>query len=108
MLGVDEGADAAAALRLRDHVIDERGLPGGLGAEDLDDASAREPTDPEGEVERERAGGDGADRDVWPITHPHDRALAECPLDLPERCVECLLAIQPNHPLTSLKLVERN
>ena len=42
VLGVDERADAATPLRLRDHVVDERRLPRGLGAEDLDDASARQ------------------------------------------------------------------
>ena len=56
VLGVDEGADASAPLRLGHHVVDERRLPGGLRAVDLDDPAAREPADPEGEVERERAG----------------------------------------------------
>ena len=62
VLGVDEGADAAAALRLGDHVVDERRLARRLGAEDLDDAAARQPADAEREVERERAGRDRSDR----------------------------------------------
>ena len=66
VLGVDERADAAAALRLGDHVVDERRLARGLRAEDLDDAAARQPADPEREVERERAGRDRADRDLRP------------------------------------------
>ena len=84
MLGVDEGADAAAALGLGDHVVDERRLARGLGPEDLDHASARQAADPEREVERERAGRDGADRHGRPVAHAHDRALAELPLDLTE------------------------
>ena len=58
VLGVDEGADAAAALGLGDHVVDEGRLARRLGAEDLDDAPARQAADAEREVERERAGRD--------------------------------------------------
>ena len=51
MLGVDERADAAPPLRLRDHVVDEGRLPRRLRAEDLDDPAAREPADAECEIE---------------------------------------------------------
>jgi hypothetical protein len=51
VLGVDEGADAAATLRLRDHVVDERRLSRRLGPEHLDHAAARQATDPERHVE---------------------------------------------------------
>ena len=99
VLGVDEGADAAAALRLGDHVVDERRLARGLRAEDLDDAAARQAADAEREVERERARRDGADRDLRPVAHLHDRALAELPLDLAERDVESFLASRSSvHP----------
>ena len=93
VLGVDEGADAAAPLRLGDHVVDERRLAGGLRAEDLDDAAARQAADPEREIERERARRDGADRDRGAVVHLHDRALAELPLDLAERYVECFVLV---------------
>ena len=93
VLRVDEGADAAAALCLGDHVVDERRLTGRLRAEDLDDPATRKPADAEREVERERAGRDGADRDLGLVVHLHHGALAELPLDLTERRVECLLAI---------------
>jgi hypothetical protein len=93
MLGVDEGADAAASLRLRDHVVDERRLAGRLRAEDLDDAAAREAADAEREVERQRSGRDCPDRDRRVVVHLHDGALAEAPLDLAERRVEGLLTI---------------
>ena len=98
VLGVDERRDAAAALRLRDHVVDERRLSRRLGAEDLDDAPAREPADAEAEVERERAGRDRADRHGRLVAHPHDRAFAELALDLSERNVQSLLAIHLVQP----------
>ena len=84
VLRVDERADAAAPLRLRDHVVDERRLAGGLRAEDLDDAAARQAADAEREVERERPGRDGADSDRRAVVHLHHGALAEVPLDLAE------------------------
>ena len=84
VLGVDERADAAAALRLGDHVVDERRLAGGLRAEDLDDAAARQAADAEREVQRERAGRHGSDRHRGTVVHLHHRALAEVPLDLAE------------------------
>ncbi len=98
MLGVDERADAAAALRFRDYVIDERRLPGRLGAEDLDDPAARQPADAEREVERERTGRDGADRNRRVVVHLHHCAFAELPLDVPEGGVQSLLAIHLHHP----------
>jgi hypothetical protein len=51
MLGVDEGADATPALSLGDHVVDEGRLAGGLRAEDLDDAAARQAADSKRETE---------------------------------------------------------
>src|SRR3712207_6848108 len=48
--------------------------------------------------ERQRARRDGADRDGGLIAHPHHGALAELPLDLPQRDVERLLPIHPHHP----------
>src|SRR5207244_13649709 len=91
-------AEPASGLRLGDDVVDERRLPRGLRAEDLDDAPARQAADPEREVERERAGRHGAHRDGGLITHPHHRPLAELPLDLAEGDVESLLAIHVQIP----------
>ena len=93
VLGVDERADAAAALRLGDHVVDERRLARRLRAEDLDDAATRQAADPEREIERERPGRDGADRDGGAVVHLHDRALAELALDLAERDVQRVVLV---------------
>ena len=82
----------AAALRLGDDVVHEGRLAGSLRTEDLDDASAREPTDAERHVERERAGRHRSDRDLRTIAHPHHRALPELPLDLAQCDVERFLA----------------
>jgi hypothetical protein len=98
MLGVDEGADPAAALRLGDHVVDERRLARRLRPEDLDDPAARQPADSEREVERQRARRDGADRYRRVVVHLHHRALAELPLDLAEGDVESLFAIHDQPP----------
>ena len=61
VLGVDERAHAARALRLGDRVQRQRGLARRLGAVDLDDAAARQAADAERDVERDRAGRDGLD-----------------------------------------------
>ncbi len=88
VLRVDEGADAAAALGLGDHVVDEGRLPGGLR-----DPAARQPAHAERDVEGERAGRDRAHRHGGPVVHLHDRPLAELPLDLAERDVECFVLV---------------
>ena len=88
MLGVDEGRQAALALGLGDHVVAERRLARGLGAEHLDHAAAGQPADAEGEVERQRTGRDDVDVDGRRIAHLHDRALAELLLDLAYRCIQ--------------------
>ena len=93
VLRVDEGTDASASLRLRDHVVDESRLAGGFRAEDLDDPAARKPSDPEGEIESERARRNGPDRDGCMVVHLHHGALAELALDLAESDVQSLLAI---------------
>src|SRR5207247_184776 len=98
VLGVDEGADPAAALRLGDDVVDERRLAGRLRPEDLDDTPARKTPDAEREIERERAGRDRSDRHLAPVAHLHDRPLPELPLDLPESGFQSVLAIQPDQP----------
>src|SRR4029077_10861622 len=74
VLGVDVGAHAAVALGLGDHVHGKGGLPGRLGPVDLDHTTAGQATDAEGDVERQRAGGDGGDADVAVLAQTHDGA----------------------------------
>ena len=80
MLGVDEGADSAGLLRLRDGVQGEGGLARGLGAEDLDDAAARQAAHAQGQVETHRAGGNHGDV-LGLAAKGHDGALAKLLLD---------------------------
>ena len=95
VLRVDERADAAAALRLGDHVVDERRLAGRLRAEDLDDAAARQSADAEREVERERARSRSrrSRHARWSFIFMTD-ALAELALDL----TECGCRVAPRDP----------
>ena len=94
VLGVDEGALAAALLRLGDDVVDEGRLARRLGAVDLDDAAARDAAHPEGDVERQRAGGDHAHvGSAGVVAHAHDAALAEVAFDLRDGGVESLLFV---------------
>src|SRR5687767_4919820 len=55
---------SSAPLRLGHDVVDERRLPRGLGAEDLDHPAPRQTADPERDVEREGARRDGRDGDL--------------------------------------------
>ena len=92
MLGIDEGAGAAALLRLGDRVQRERGLAGAFRAVDLDDAAAWQPADAECQVEAERAGRDYLDMLIDATgAHAHDGALAESPLDLSHGGVQGLV-----------------
>ena len=102
MFGVDECGDAAVALCLGDHVQADRGLARALGAEDLDHPSPWDAADAEGDIERERAGGDHRDPHAHRVlAELHDRALAELLLDLRERDVQHLVPVHPRSLLRS-------
>src|SRR6202012_2383508 len=58
-----------------------------------DDAAARETAEAEGDVERDRAGGDDLDGLVPLLAEAHDRALTELPLDLDERGLKGLVPV---------------
>ena len=89
VLGIDEGADAAGFLCLRDHLQGQRRLARRLGAVDLDHAPARESAHAQGQVEAERSGGDHGDvAHVRLLAEFHDGALAELLLDLADGQVE--------------------
>ncbi len=105
VLGVDEGREAPGLLGLGDDLERERRLARGLGPEDLDDAAARDAADAERGVHGERAGRDHRDRHVGLVSQPHDRALAELPLDLRQRRFDgapLLVGFHAGHVLTFL------
>ena len=94
VLGVDERADPAELLRLGEDVVDERRLTRRLRAEDLDDPPTRDAADPQRDVERQRPCRDRVDGDARArIPHPHDRALAELPLDLGQGALQRCLSL---------------
>ena len=83
MLGIDERNYAAERLGFSENLQCERGFTAGLRAIDLDDAAAGHATNAKGGIERECAGGDGADVEVLsPIAVLHDGAFAELRFDL--------------------------
>src|SRR5215211_4645938 len=94
VLGVDEGGEASCSLRLGDDVQGEGRLAAGLGAEDLDDTTPRDPADAEGEVEGQGAGRDGGDILSLLVAHAHDRTFPELPLYLGDGGVYSLALIQ--------------
>ena len=93
VLGVDVGGDVARLLRLGHDVERERRLARRLGAEDLDDATARDAADADGRVERERGRRDGRDVDHLFVAEAHDRTLAEFLFDVRERRLDRLAAV---------------
>jgi hypothetical protein len=102
VLGVDEGASAAALLRFGDRVQGERGLARAFRTIDLDDAPPGQAANPHREVEPERSRGDDLDGFAAALgAHAHDRALAERPFDLGERGIERLVLFHPIYPCVS-------
>jgi hypothetical protein len=94
VFGVDVRGDTTHPLGLGDHVEGERRLSARLGTEDLGNSTARNPTDPECEVEGDRTGRNDIDLELgWVLAHPHDGAFAEAALDLRDREFQCLLPI---------------
>src|SRR5690606_26036425 len=93
MLGVDEGADAAAFLGFGDDVERQRGLARALRPERLDDAAAGQSADSQRDVEAERARRNGLDRNDGVLAEAHHGTLAEVPLDLAQRGCESLVLV---------------
>jgi hypothetical protein len=103
MLGVDEGADAAAPLPLGDEVERERGLARRLRPVDLDHAAARHAADAEGDVEPDRSRGKRRDvGHLAALPELHDGALAELLLDLAQGEIDRPLAIHIDAHVTAL------
>ena len=61
VLGVDEGGHAALLLATGDHVEVERGFTARFRAEHFDDTAFGDAEAAQGDIERERAGGDAID-----------------------------------------------
>src|SRR3984893_11276316 len=89
VLGVDEGAGSAAALRFGNDMQGKRRLAGALWAVNLDNPPARQPANAERDVETQRSGryylGIGGS---LARSELHDRTLAESAFYLPERRVQ--------------------
>ena len=94
VLGVDESHLAPPLLGLRQDVEGQRGLTGGLGAVDLDDAALGDAADTQGDVQRQRTGGDGLHHDARVLPQTHDGALAVGPLDLGHAGLDGFLLIR--------------
>ena len=94
VLRVDEGRDAAVALRVGHRVQGQGGLARGLRAVDLHHAAARQAADAQGHVHGHRARGDDLDGCLGLVPQPHDGTLAELLVDLGESGLEGLLAIR--------------
>jgi hypothetical protein len=88
MLGVDEGGNAAVALRLGDYMQGQGRLSRALRSEYLDDPAARHPTDAEGDIEGKSTGRDRFDIPNRAFAHFHDGAGAELLFDLRHGHVE--------------------
>src|SRR5215472_7466633 len=94
VLRVDEGASAASALSLGNHMQSERSLTGAFRSVNLDNAAARQSADTERDIEAQRACGNhlgfccGFARSEF-----HDRALAKGAFDLSERRVQSSLLV---------------
>ncbi len=101
VLGVDEGRNPTGLLHLGYCVQGQGGLARRLGAVDLDDATTRQATHAQGDVQAQRTRRHRVDvaRSVV-VAQPHDRALAELLVDLVECQLERLVALGSLGPLT--------
>ncbi|MNS92258.1 hypothetical protein D3C72_1263870 [compost metagenome] len=82
VFGVDEGAGGAVFLGFGDDRQGQRGLTRRFRAVDLDDTAFWQAADAQGDVQAQRAGGDGRDSLALVVAHAHDGALAELAFDL--------------------------
>src|SRR6059036_3223734 len=86
MLGVDECRHTAQFLRFGNHLQRQRGFPRRFRPEDFHDAAAWNAAHAERIIDADRAGWNGINRLDGPfLSEPHDGALAELFLDLPDR-----------------------
>ena len=89
---VDEGGEAAALLRLRDHREGKRGFAGRFRPENFHHSAARKSTHAQRAIDQDVAGRDDIDIDNRIITQAHDRPVAVIFSDLLDRQIEVLIA----------------
>ena len=94
VLGIDKSGGAAALLRLGDDVQRQRRLARAFGAVNLDHPPLGQAADAKRDIEPERSRRDRLDVHRFLLAQLHRRALAECPVDLRECGIECLLTVQ--------------
>ena len=82
VFGVDKGSDSTVALGFGHHMEGKSRLTAGLRTVDLDDPAPRYTADTESQIQRKSPGGNDFDFAVGTVSHLHDGALAELPLDL--------------------------
>src|SRR5262249_26073666 len=78
------------------------GLAARLGAEDFDDAAARQAAPAEGNVEAERPGGNALHVERRAFAQLHDRAFAELFLDLRQGALQIPVVRLVGHVSSSL------
>ena len=93
VLRVDKGSVTASLLGVSDGMEGDRGLTGGLGAVHLDDTTARQAADTQGNIEGEGTRGDHLDWRTIIVAEAHNGALTELLIDLRQGDFECLIAI---------------
>src|SRR5699024_4506052 len=105
-VGMYECRSTAVGLGIGHGVQSHGGRTGGLRPVDLHHATARQSADPEGNVQGDRSGRDHRHRRAGVVTEAHHRPLAERPVDLTQRRIECFAAVcnWSSHAVTFLVL----
>ena len=93
VLGVDECAQPACGLSIRDRVQRDGGLARRLRTVDLHNAPPRQAADSQCGVQGDRSGRDDLDRGAIFLTQSHDGAFAELALDLRQGGLQSLFAV---------------
>src|SRR5699024_2640204 len=84
VLGIHKRTDTTDFLHFGDDLQGKRGFTGGFGAVDLDHPAAWQPANAQGDIQPQRARGDGLDVMAGGliVAITHDRTLAKLPFDL--------------------------
>ena len=102
VFGIDEGGTTTQLLGFGDDLKCQGGFAGGFGSIDFGHPPARQATDAQGDIQAERAGGNGhhVTGGAGGVAHSHDRALAKLALDLGQRARKrlFLIVIHSVHP----------